>query len=62
VSLKHKKNIQNQNSQSNYICIFTVSMEKLLEEEMYKTKKLEEHTKYRNYTAQSILMLLVIRS
>ncbi|XP_026824414.1 E3 ubiquitin-protein ligase LRSAM1 isoform X3 [Ooceraea biroi] len=33
------------------------AMEKLLEEEMYKAKKLEEHTKYRDYTAQSLLML-----
>lgn len=32
-------------------------MEKLLEEEMRKASKLEEYTKYRDYTAQSLLTL-----
>ncbi|XP_011144525.1 E3 ubiquitin-protein ligase LRSAM1 isoform X2 [Harpegnathos saltator] len=35
------------------------AMEKLLEEEMCKARKLEEYTKYRNYTAQSLLTLEV---
>lgn len=34
-------------------------MEKLLEEEMCKARKLEEYTKYRDYTAQSLLTLEV---
>lgn len=40
-------------------CVFTVAMEKLLEEEMCKARKLEEYTKYRDYTAQSLLTLSV---
>ncbi|KAL6268687.1 hypothetical protein P5V15_001817 [Pogonomyrmex californicus] len=36
-----------------------VAMEKLLEEEMCKARKLEEHTKYRDYTTQSLLTLEV---
>ncbi|XP_043784405.1 E3 ubiquitin-protein ligase LRSAM1-like isoform X2 [Apis laboriosa] len=36
-----------------------LSMEKLLEEELHRTKKLEEHSKYRDYTAQSLLTLEV---
>lgn len=40
--------------------ILIVSMEKLLEEELHRTKKLEGHSKYRDYTAQSLLTLLVI--
>ena len=39
--------------------ILIVSMEKLLEEELHKTRKFEEHSKYRDYTAQSLLTLLV---
>ncbi|XP_015435186.1 PREDICTED: E3 ubiquitin-protein ligase LRSAM1-like [Dufourea novaeangliae] len=35
------------------------SMEKLLEEELYRTRKLEEHSKYRDYAAQSLLTLEV---
>ncbi|XP_072756861.1 E3 ubiquitin-protein ligase LRSAM1 isoform X2 [Anoplolepis gracilipes] len=35
------------------------AMEKLLEEEMCKARKLEEYTKYRDYTAQSLLTLEV---
>ncbi|XP_032688755.1 E3 ubiquitin-protein ligase LRSAM1-like isoform X2 [Odontomachus brunneus] len=35
------------------------AMEKLLEEEMHKARKLEEYTKYKNYTAQSLLTLEV---
>lgn len=35
------------------------SMEKLLEEELHKTRKFEEHSKYRDYTAQSLLTLEV---
>lgn len=38
---------------------FAVEMEKLLEEEMCKARKLEEYTKYRDYTAQSLLTLSV---
>lgn len=34
-------------------------MEKLLEEEMCRARKLEEYTKYRDYNAQSLLTLLV---
>ncbi|XP_053971867.1 E3 ubiquitin-protein ligase LRSAM1-like isoform X2 [Hylaeus volcanicus] len=36
-----------------------LSMEKLLEEELYRTRKLEEHSKYRDYAAQSLLTLEV---
>ncbi|XP_043257125.1 E3 ubiquitin-protein ligase LRSAM1-like isoform X1 [Colletes gigas] len=36
-----------------------LSMEKLLEEELHRTRKLEEHSKYRDYTAQSLLTLEV---
>ncbi|XP_031771455.1 E3 ubiquitin-protein ligase LRSAM1 isoform X2 [Apis florea] len=36
-----------------------LSMEKLLEEELHRTKKLEEHSKYRDYAAQSLLTLEV---
>ncbi|XP_020299049.1 E3 ubiquitin-protein ligase LRSAM1-like isoform X2 [Pseudomyrmex gracilis] len=36
-----------------------LAMEKLLEEEMCKARKLEEHTKYRYYAAQSLLTLEV---
>lgn len=45
-----------------YVFMYTiliVSMEKLLEEELHKTRKFEEHSKYRDYTAQSLLTLLV---
>lgn len=35
-------------------------MEKLLEEEMCKARKLEEYTKYRDYATQSLLTLLVV--
>lgn len=35
------------------------AMEKLLEEEMCKARKLEEHTKYRDYTTQSLLTMEV---
>ncbi|XP_029166142.1 E3 ubiquitin-protein ligase LRSAM1-like isoform X3 [Nylanderia fulva] len=38
------------------------AMEKLLEEEMCKARKLEEYTKYRDYTAQSLLTLEVRNS
>ncbi|CAL1677661.1 unnamed protein product [Lasius platythorax] len=38
------------------------AMEKLLEEEMCKARKLEEYTKYRDYTAQSLLILEVRNS
>lgn len=36
-----------------------LAMEELLEEELYRTRKLEEHTNYKNYTAQSLLSLEV---
>ncbi|XP_076170702.1 E3 ubiquitin-protein ligase LRSAM1 isoform X2 [Ptiloglossa arizonensis] len=36
-----------------------LSMEKLLEEELHRTRKLEEHSKYRDYAAQSLLTLEV---
>ncbi|XP_076651818.1 E3 ubiquitin-protein ligase LRSAM1 isoform X1 [Halictus rubicundus] len=36
-----------------------LSMEKLLEEELHRTRKLEEYSKYRDYTAQSLLTLEV---
>ncbi|XP_076248356.1 E3 ubiquitin-protein ligase LRSAM1 isoform X2 [Calliopsis andreniformis] len=36
-----------------------LSMEKLLEEELLRTRKLEEHSKYRDYAAQSLLTLEV---
>ncbi|XP_017763784.1 PREDICTED: E3 ubiquitin-protein ligase LRSAM1-like isoform X2 [Eufriesea mexicana] len=36
-----------------------LSMEKLLEEELHKTRKLEEYSKYRDYAAQSLLTLEV---
>ncbi|XP_054013261.1 E3 ubiquitin-protein ligase LRSAM1-like isoform X2 [Hylaeus anthracinus] len=39
-----------------------LSMEKLLEEELYRTRKLEEHSKYRDYAAQSLLTLEVINN
>lgn len=42
-----------------FMCDFIVSMEKLLEEELHRTRKLEEHSKYRDYAAQSLLTLLV---
>ncbi|KAG7211490.1 hypothetical protein KM043_010762 [Ampulex compressa] len=35
------------------------AMEKLLDEELCRTRKLEEHTKYRDYAAQSLLTLEV---
>jgi len=34
-------------------------MEKLLEEEMCRARKWEEHTKFRDYTVQSLLSLSV---
>ncbi|XP_047347975.1 E3 ubiquitin-protein ligase LRSAM1-like isoform X7 [Vespa velutina] len=36
-----------------------LAMEELLEEELYRTRKFEEHTNYKNYTAQSLLSLEV---
>lgn len=39
---------------------FAVAMEKLLEEEMCRARKWEEHTKNRDYTVQSLLTLSVI--
>ncbi|XP_078042568.1 E3 ubiquitin-protein ligase LRSAM1 isoform X2 [Augochlora pura] len=36
-----------------------LSMEKLLEEELHRTRQLEEHSKYRDYAAQSLLTLEV---
>ncbi|CAK9828859.1 E3 ubiquitin-protein ligase LRSAM1 [Anthophora retusa] len=36
-----------------------LSMEKLLEEELHRTRKLEEYSKYRDYAAQSLLTLEV---
>ncbi|XP_003704646.1 E3 ubiquitin-protein ligase LRSAM1 isoform X2 [Megachile rotundata] len=36
-----------------------ISMEKLLEEELYRTRKLEEYSKCRDYAAQSLLTLEV---
>jgi len=38
---------------------FAVAMEKLLEEEMCRARKWEEHTKFRDYTVQSLLSLSV---
>lgn len=38
---------------------FAVAMEKLLEEEMCRARKWEEHTKNRDYTVQSLLTLSV---
>lgn len=34
-------------------------MEKLLEEELHRTRQLEEYSKHRDYAAQSLLTLLV---